>query len=219
MAAGANQRSDMKIAIIGVGNVGGALAAAAQQAGHEVVLAADHPENASKVAQETGARAADSLAGAVGDAEVVVLAVPASAVPNITAELGDALDGKVVVDATNPLNDTYSDLTTTGISAAEELQSALPQAKVVKAFNTIFASRHGNASEDGQPLDAFYAGDDEGAKATVAELLRSLGYRPIDAGGLRMARTLEEMAFLNIALNARNGWAWQSAYRLVGPTG
>jgi hypothetical protein len=81
---------------------------------------------------------------------------------------------------------------------------------VVKAFKTIFASRLGNASEGGQPLDAFYAGDDEQAKATVAQLLTSLGFRPVDAGGLRMARSLEKLAFLNIILNARNGWSWQS---------
>ena len=209
----------MNIAIIGVGNVGSALAGAAQRAGHQVVLAADHPENASKVAGDTGTNAADSPEAAVAQADVVVLAIPAAAVSSLTGQLGGGLDGKIVVDATNPLNDTYSDLTTSGISAAEELQAAVPQAKVVKAFNTIFASRHGSPSEDGQPLDAFLAGDDESAKATVAELLQSLGFRPIDAGGLRMARSLEEMAFLNITLNARNGWAWQSAYRLVGPTG
>jgi predicted dinucleotide-binding enzyme len=209
----------MNIAIIGVGNVGSALAAAAKQAGQDVVLAADHPDNAAKVASDTGTRAAESVEQAVRAADLVVLAVPASAVSGLASQLGDALDGKVVVDVTNPLNETFSDLTTSGISAAEELQAAVPQAKVVKAINTILASRHSNPSEDGQPLDAFYAGDDEAAKQSVAELLASLGYRPIDAGGLRMARSLEEMAFLNIALNARNGWAWQSAYRLVGPTG
>jgi len=69
------------------------------------------------------------------------------------------------------------------------------------------------------PLDAFLAGDDATAKATAAELASSLGYRVIDAGGLRMARALEAMAFLNIALTAANGWPWQSGWKLVGPTG
>ena len=87
----------------------------------------------------------------------------------------------------------------------------MPGASVVKAFNTIFASRHAAPTEDGMPLDAFIAGDDSAAKTTVAELATSLGYRPIDAGGLRMSRSLEEMAFLNITLNAANGWPWQSA--------
>jgi NADPH-dependent F420 reductase len=209
----------MNIAIIGVGNVGGALSAAAIKAGHQVTLASEHTDHAEKVAADTGAQAAGSVAEAARDADVVVLAVPASAAPGIVSEAGDALSGKVVVDATNPLNESYSDLTTSGTSAAEALQTSTPNASVVKAFNTIFAARHSAPSEDGAPLDAFYAGDDESAKKTVAALLESLGYRPIDAGNLRMARALEEMAFLNISLNARNSWAWQSGWRLVGPTG
>ncbi len=207
----------MTIAILGAGNVGGGLAAAAVQAGHVVTLAASSPSSAQDAAAETGATAADSNADAVQAADVVVLAVPHSAVAGIVAELGDALTGKVLVDATNPLNDTYSDLTTSGVSAAEQLQQQVPGARVVKALNTVFASRYAAPTEDGQPLDAFFAGDDAAAKATVASLVESLGFRPVDLGGLRMARALEELAFVNISLNAGNGWAWQSAFRLVGP--
>jgi NADPH-dependent F420 reductase len=206
----------MRIAIIGAGNVGGGLAGAAVAAGHQVTVAAAHQENAAKVAEHIGATAAATAAEAAQGADVVVLAVPAGVA-------GDVLDqvkgnGAVVVDATNPLNDSYSDLTTGGTSQAERLAAAAPGAKLVKAFNTIFASRLGNAQEDGAPLDGYYAGDDEDAKRTVADLLGSLGFRPVDAGSLRMARSLEELAFLNITLNARNGWAWQSGWRLAGPT-
>ena len=207
----------MKIAIIGAGNVGGGLAAAAITAGHDVVVAAADPASAAKTAANTGATAAASNAEAVQDADVVVLAVPHGSVAQVVAELGGALDGKTVVDATNPLNDSYSDLTTSGTSAAEALQQQVPGAKVVKALNTVFASRYAAPTEDGQPLDAFLAGDDDQAKATVTELVTSLGLRPVDLGGLRMARTLEELAFANISLTAGNGWTWQSAFRLVGP--
>jgi NADPH-dependent F420 reductase len=209
----------MRIGIIGVGNVGGALAQAASKAGHQVVVAAEHPDNAAKVAADTGATAVADVADLAQDSDVIVLAVPAAAAPQVVTELGDSVAGKVVVDSTNPMNDTYTDLTTDGTSVAEQIATTAPRAKVVKAFNTIFASRHMDPQQDGAPLDALYAGDDESAKSTVAELASSLGYRPIDAGSLRMARTLEEMALLNITLNARNGWSWQSAYRLVGPTG
>jgi hypothetical protein len=208
----------MKIAIIGAGNVGGSLAAAGTAAGHRVVLSAESADSAQAAADKAGAQAASSNTEAVQDADVVVLAVPGSAVPAVAAELGGALDGKVVVDSTNPLNDTYSDLTTSGVSAAEQLQQLVPGASVVKAFNTIFASRHGDPTEGGQPLDAFVAGDDAAAKGTVTQLAESLGYRAVDAGSLRMARSLEEMAFLNISLNAGNGWSWQSGWKLVGPT-
>ncbi|MCW2714646.1 MAG: oxidoreductase coenzyme F420-dependent [Frankiales bacterium] len=208
----------MKIAIIGVGNVGGGLAAAATKAGHDVVVAASNPASAAKSAADTGAVAAASSADAVQGADAVVLAVPHGAVAQVVADLAGALDGKTVVDATNPLNDSYTDLTTTGVSAAEALQQQIPGAKVVKALNTVFASRYANPSEDGRPLHALIAGDDAAAKATVSRLVESLGFRPVDAGSLRFARSLEEIAFLNISLNAANGWTWQSHFALVGPT-
>jgi 8-hydroxy-5-deazaflavin:NADPH oxidoreductase len=208
----------MRVAIIGAGNVGGGLAAAAVRAEHDVVISASSPDSAGKAASASGATAASSNGEAVRDADIVVLAVPHGAVAGIVAELGDALEGKVVVDSTNPLNATYTDLTTTGTSAAESLQQQLPGSAVVKAFNTVFAARLGSPTEGAEPLDVLIAGDDADAKATVGALAGSLGFKVIDAGGLRMARTLEEMAFLNIGLNAGNGWAWQSAWKLVGPT-
>ncbi|MDC5697588.1 NAD(P)-binding domain-containing protein [Intrasporangium calvum] len=208
----------MHVAIIGSGNVGGALAGAATAAGHSVTLAAADPQHAAEVAGRAGANAASSNADAVRDADVVVLAIPGLAVPAVADELRDALQGKVVIDSTNPLNESFSDTTTTDRSAAEELQERIPGVPVVKAFNTIFASRHGNPTESGQPLDAYIAGDDADAKGKASELAGSLGYRVIDAGSLRMARALEEMAFLNISLNAGNSWTWQSGWKLVGPT-
>jgi 8-hydroxy-5-deazaflavin:NADPH oxidoreductase len=208
----------MRIAILGAGNVGGALAAAAVRAGHSVVVAASKPQSARDAAAGAGAEAAVDNAEAVRGAEIVVLAVPHSAVAGIAKEIADVVGDAVVVDSTNPLDDTYTGLTTQGVSAAEELQRQLPAAQVVKAFNTVFAGRHADPAEDGTPLDAFIAGDQADAKTTVAGFARSLGYRPLDVGGLRMARTLEEMAFLNISLNASNGLPWQSAWKLVGPT-
>jgi NADPH-dependent F420 reductase len=208
----------MRIAVLGAGNVGGALSKALVTAGHEVVISAANAEHAEEAARAAGCRAAASNAVAVEGAEVVVLAVPYAAVADIVAEVSGALSGKVVVDSTNPLNESFSDLVTSGTSGAEEVQRQVTGASVVKAFNTIFASRHGNPTEDGTPLDAFLAGDDVNAKGLAGELAASLGYRVIDAGGLRMARALEEMAFLNISLNAANGWPWQSAWKLMGPT-
>lgn len=208
----------MRIAVLGAGNAGGALSKAGVAAGHQVVVSAAHPEHAQQVASTAGGLAASSNAEAVDRADVVILAVPHTAVAGIADELSAALTGKVVVDSTNPVNDTYSDLVTTGVSAAEELQRRLPGAHVVKAFNSILAGRHGNPVERDLPLDAFIAGDHAAAKDTVGELATSLGYRAIDAGSLRMARALEEMAFLNISLNASHGWAWQTGWKLVGPT-
>lgn len=208
----------MRIAIIGSGNVGRALCDAATKAGHDVVLTASDPDTAAEVAARTDAESAPSNAEAVQDCELVILAVPYAAAGSVVDDISEAAAGKVIIDSTNPLNAAYSDLETVGTSAAEQLQQRAGAASVVKAFNTIFAGWHADPSEDGIPLDAFYAGDDPAAKAKVRTLCSSLGYRPIDAGGLRMARSLEEMAFLNIMLNARNEWPWQTAWKLVGPT-
>jgi predicted dinucleotide-binding enzyme len=208
----------MRIAIIGAGNVGAGLARAAVAAGHDVVLTAAHAEKARAAAEAAGARAAESNTAAVEGAQLVVLAVPGNAAPAVAAELAPGLSGAVVVDATNPLNDTYSDLAIAGTSGAEAVQAAVGDVPVVKALNTVFASRYATPTEDGAPLQVLVAGDDADAKARVAELATSLGFAPVDAGGLRFARSLEEIAFLNITLNASNGWAWQSAFQLVGPT-
>ena len=208
----------MRIAIIGAGNVGTGLAAAAVEAKHDVVLSASTSASAQNAAAGTGAIAAASNTDAVRDADVVVLAVPGSAVADVVTDLGDSLSGKVVVNAANPLTADYSDLFTSGVSLAESVQQQIPGARVVSALGTIFASRYANPVEGGQPLQAFIAGDDADAKATVAQLVESLGFRPVDAGSLRYARSLEELAFLNISLNAGNGWTWQSAFALVGPT-
>jgi len=207
----------MNIAIIGAGNVGGGLAAAATRSGHSVVVSASDPSSAQETAGKTGATAAASNGEAVQAADVVVLAVPGRAVADVVAEVAEALTGKVVINASNPLTADYSDLFTSGTSLAESVQQQAPDARVVSALGTIFAARYTAPTEDGQPLDAFIAGNDADAKATVAQLVESLGFRPVDAGSLRYARSLEEMAFLNISLNAGNGWAWQSAFRLVGP--
>jgi 8-hydroxy-5-deazaflavin:NADPH oxidoreductase len=208
----------MRIAVIGAGNVGGGFSRAAVAAGHDVVITAAHPEKAQAIATEVGAQAAATSADAVRGAQVVVLAVPGTEAPAIVAELASVLDGAVVVDATNPLNPSYSDLAIEGVSGAEAVQKAAAGTPVVKAFNTVFASRYAAPIEAGTPLQVLVAGDDEAAKQTVSELASSLGFAPVNAGGLRQARALEEIAFLNITLNATNGWAWQSAFQLVGPT-
>lgn len=209
----------MRIAIIGVGNVGSALARACVGTGHEVALSARHAEHAAKVAADVGGRAAGSNVDAVEGADMVVLAVPSTAVASILDEITDRIAGKILVDPTNPTSVDYTEVLSASGSLADAIQVLAPEASVVKAFNTIFASRIVDPVIDGVPLDGFYAGDDEAAKSAVAELLAALGFRPIDAGQLPAARALELMAVLHINLNGRGGWPWQSGWKLLGPTG
>jgi NADPH-dependent F420 reductase len=205
----------VKVAIIGAGNVGKALATSITRAGHAVTLSASTPESARSAAEQTGASAAESNVAAVADADIVILAVPyASAGEAVAAEIAHAVAGRAVVDATNPMKPDYSGLATNGISAAEEFQKRMPEAKVVKAFNTLFATHQADPSASGRPIDGYVAGDDEEAKQRVLELVESIGLVPLDVGPLAAARQLEGMAYLNIGLNAANGWSWTSSWRL-----
>ena len=203
----------MDIAIIGAGNVGTALAGALAHAGHHVTISATHPENAARTAQTTGTGSVGSNTEAVDAGDVVILAVPGSAYDAIVDEVGDALAGKVVVEVSNRPTPDPSGVAT---SAAEELQARIPDASVVKAFNTAFASRQSEPVVDGVAADGFVAGDDDAAKETVLGLVGSIGFRPVDAGSLAAARTLEGMGWLNISRNLEGG-TWQDAWVLLGP--
>jgi 8-hydroxy-5-deazaflavin:NADPH oxidoreductase len=207
----------MKIAIIGCGNVGKALAGASVRAGHKVTLSATSVEKAQAAAKETGADAGTSNAEAVAGAELVVLAIPAAAAEAAVASLGTALDGKVIVDATNRVNRQDPGAVLDGTSMAERLQVLAPGAHVVKAFNYAFAVRQANPIVDGAHIDGYAAGDDDESKKKVLELAGSIGFRPIDAGPLVMARALEAMALLIITLQIRHQWPWQNGWKLIGP--
>ena len=208
----------MRVAVIGSGNVGKALATAAVPRGHAVVVAARDPAHAAEAAQATGATAARSSAEAVEGGRRGDRRAWASA-PDVASDLGSQVDGVAVVDATNPLLPDYSAIAVQERSGAEEVQRLLPGASVVKAINTVLASRIVDPVVDGVPLDGYVAGDDAAAKAKVTELLGSIGLRPLDVGPLSAAVTLERMAFMNITLNMVSGWSWQSGWKLLGPTG
>lgn len=208
----------MDIAIIGSGNVGKALATSLVRAGHDITITAADVEHAAGAADEVGARSAKSNREAAEGAEAVILAVPYPAVKEVLGEIGNALVGKILIDVTNRMDPDDPTATLDGTSASEQIQSKVPQALVIKAFNTVFAANQANPTVEGTELDGFVAGDDEKAKRAVLELVKSIGLRPIDAGPLAMARALEAMGLLNISLNARNNWSWQSGWKLVGPS-
>ncbi len=192
----------MNIAIIGAGNIGSGLALTFGKTANEVYLAARNEASARDVAaklaeQQVNVQAA-SIATAVNQADVVLLAVPYDAV----AELVSVADftGKVVVDVTNPVKADFSGISIGfETSAAEEIQKLLPQSQVVKAFNTVFAQIYQEGLQFGeQKVQAFVAADDEAAKQTVLSLANEAGFDGVDAGALSNARYLEPLAYLNI---------------------
>ena len=209
----------MRIAVIGAGAVGSGVAAAAVKAGHEVVMASRHTERAAAVADEVGARAAETSQAAADGADMVVLAVPSVAVADVCDQIRRHVAGRIVVDPTNPLEPDLSGVLEATLSVAEEIAVLLPGASVVKAFNTVLGRRLAEPVVDGVRLDGFYAGDDARAKAAVAELVAAMGFRPLDAGLLRAARSLEHLGFLTVSLNVRNRWSWSSGWKLLGDTG
>ncbi len=203
----------MDIAIIGAGNVGTALAGAFARAGHHVTISAKHAEHAAQAAKSTGTGSVGTNQEAIAAGDIVVLAVPGTAFDAIVGEVGDELAGKVVVDVSNrPTPDPSG----AGTSIAEELQARIPDATVVKAFNTAFATRQADPGLGGVAADGFVAADDDDAKRTVLDLVESIGFRPVDAGSLASARTLEGMAWLNIN-RATQGGTWQDAWVILGP--
>ncbi len=200
----------MNIAILGTGAMGRSLAARLTQSGYTVIVGSREPARANAVASEHGAQCG-SLRGAAEAADVIFLAVPYDAARETLASAG-ALDGKIVVDITNPLNADFSGLTighTT--SAAETIQAAFPKTRVVKALNTVFAPLIANPVINGAPVTAFFAGDDEDANATVRAILERAGFHPEFAGQLKSARYLEPVAGLNIALGYGLGGGTQIA--------
>ncbi len=207
----------MNIAIIGAGKVGLALATAFVRAGHDVVIASRDPEDAGRAAVAAGASVADSNAEAASAADIVVLAVPFSSVPDIAPEIADAVTGKIVVDASNRMSfGAEGPAMDTTTSNAEELAALLPGTSVVKAFNTLFASNQADPVTDGVQLDGYVAGNDVASKRQVLDLVGSIGLDPVDVGPLERARQLEGLAFLNITINMAHGGSWQSGWKLVG---
>jgi len=187
----------MKVTLIGSGNMGSALATQISKAGHTLVITGRNADKAKELARTTGAVFKDKAAA--DDADLVVVA---TAYPDTVAALRSAgdLKGKVIVDITNPLTADYMGLTIGySTSAAEEIQKAFPDAKVVKAFNTVFAQVIAEGPKlAGATVPVYFAGDDAAAKETVKSLIQSMGFAPVDSGGLRNARYLEPLAGLNI---------------------
>jgi NADPH-dependent F420 reductase len=213
----------MNVTIIGPGNMGRAIGTRAAAAGHSVTFVGDNPETAEQASRDVKASAKKGAHVSTADLEnvnpgdIVVLALWYGTNKEVAKQLGKKLDGKVVVDIANPLKPTYDDLATApGSSSAEEVAQAVPNAKVVKAFNTTYAGTLRAGQVEGKPLDVWIAGDDADAKNKVAQLVQDTGMRSIDAGPLSRARQIEAMQFLHIVTQGTLGTNWSSAIKVLG---
>ena len=187
------------VSIIGTGNMGPAIAGIVTKGGNTVEVF----------------NQSDADKPVTGD--IVVLAVPYPAVGEVIAKRADQLAGKIVVDITNPLNfETFDSLTVPADgSAAAEIAAALPQSRVLKAFNTNFAGTLASGVVGPLPTNVLIAGDDAGAKALLAGVVTAGGLHAIDAGSLRRARELEALGFLQITLAAGEKISWTGGFAVV----
>jgi hypothetical protein len=186
-----------------------AIGGRAAKAGYTVEVVSRDPAKARALADKLAAGATTGTYGAAPAGDIVILAVPYTNAAAVVAEYGKALDGKVIIDITNPVTPDMSGLVTPhGSSGAQEIAKGAPAgAHVVKAFNTIF----GHVLAKGGRLDAFIAADDPEAKARVSTFIESLGLRPLDVGGLRMAATLEALGLMMIGLAKNGAGTWDIA--------
>jgi 8-hydroxy-5-deazaflavin:NADPH oxidoreductase len=206
----------MDITIIGTGNMARGIATRALAGGNRVTLLGTSIEKAQALAGELSG---DVRAGQVGDSlsgEMVVLAVWYQAVDDVLRRYEGGLDGKVVVDITNPVDtETYAPLSIDAGSVAQEIAARVPGAKVVKAFNSTFAGPLVAGEVAGQQLDLLIASDDEEAKNLVSRFAADGGMRPIDAGPLALAHHLEALGYLNMAIQPTLGTNYGSAFKVL----
>jgi 8-hydroxy-5-deazaflavin:NADPH oxidoreductase len=192
----------MRVTVIGAGNMGSAFVKQLTHAGHQVSVTARDGGKASQVAAANPGAKAVGVADSAVDADAVVLATGYADAAGALKAVGN-LQGKVVIDITNPLTPDYMGLTLGhSSSAAEEIAKAVPGAEVVKAFNTLFAQVLTDGADfgNGQKATVFVASDSARGKQIASTLAQSMGFAVVDAGGLKNARYLEPLAGLNIYL-------------------
>ncbi len=182
----------MKIGIIGSGHVGSALGGVWARAGNEVMFSSRNLENDRKLAAEVGANArAGTPPEAAAFGQVILLAVPYSAFPDLIKTLGNSLKGKVVINASNPFPQRDGEIATRAREEGAGNFDAhlLPGALVVRAFNAVPAARMASAHEDPGKIGMPIAGDKK-AFEIASRLVREAGFEPVVVGGLDMARYL-----------------------------
>jgi NADPH-dependent F420 reductase len=206
----------MNIGIIGAGNVGAALGRRLSESGHAVRFGVRDPEKIAELVAAIDGASAAAQAEVAAASDAVFLTVPGPVAVDVAAGLGE-LDGVIVVDCANPLrwdNGPVWNPPPEG-SIAAAIAARCPKARVVKAFNTFGAEFHADPKLGEHAADVYMAGDDADAKAAVAEIAESAGFAPVDAGPLRNAAVLENLAMLWIHLALAGGQGRDFAFKML----
>jgi predicted dinucleotide-binding enzyme len=204
--------SPIRIAVLGRGKIGGTLGAKWAAAGHQVVYGVRDPSSSKSrsgsAAAGTGART-DTIANAIRFGHVIVIAVPAGAVEETVAAHGAALDGKIVVDATNRFGAPV-------VNNIAAITAAAPQAVIFRAFNSIGWENFAEPVIDGEQADLFYCGPEGDSRSVVEKLIADVGLRPVRVGGLETAPLVDNVGALWVALVFGQHKRRHMAFRLLG---
>ena len=203
--------------ILGAGSMASAIATVALKGGATVQVLAHDPQNSAAAASALGSGATSARFGDALTGDVDVLALPYGAVADVVGQYATQLAGKVVVDITNPLDfTTFDDLAVAaGTSAAQQIAALVPEAHVLKAFNTNFAATLATGRVGGATTTVLVAGDDAGAKATLIGVVEAAGLGAVDAGSLKRAQQLEALGFLQLTLAVGEKIAWTGGFALA----
>jgi 8-hydroxy-5-deazaflavin:NADPH oxidoreductase len=208
----------MEVTIIGTGNMARGIGSRVLAGGHDLTVVGKDSERAEAVAADIGGAGTvrTAVTGDSIEGEVVVLAVYYPDARVAAEQYADQLAGKVVVDITNPVNESFDELVVPPDgSATAELAALAGGARFVKAFNTTFATPLTSGEVAGHKLDVLIAGDDGDAKRKVAALARDGGLNPIDVGPLKRARELEAVGLLHIGVQNELGTGFASAVNIL----
>lgn len=210
----------MRVGILGSGDVAKALGRGFLKEGHEVMLGSREPAKLDAWVRENGKGAASgTFSETAAFGELVAMAVQGTkSVDAIRAAGVERFKGKIVLDATNPLDMSGGVppklVGSLGTSSGELNQRALPEAFVVKAFNTVGNAQFYKPEFAGGPPDMFLCGDDERAKEQVSRICRGFGWNPVDVGGIGLSHYLEATAMVWI-ITAFAGGHWNQAFKLL----
>ena len=217
-------KTKQTIAVIGAtGSMGSAISKSLSKGNYKLLLFSREMDkvnalvkNIKTVHPEADVEGIECPVNASWEADIIIAAVPYSAQKDVANKIKEVANQKIVISIANPLNESYNGLLTgSDTSAAEELQKLLPGSKVVKAFNTTFASDFSSPVIDGKQVDAFIAGNDEDALEEVSEIVTTAGFNPVIAGDLPMSRTLESMQLLMIRLGIKYNYNWLAGWKIL----
>lgn len=201
----------MKIGVLGSGNIGGTLGKKWVQTGHDVVFGV-RDTNSSKVKAlleaVDGKASADTVANTIAFGDVVLLAIPWSAVEAIVKANAEAIDGKIVIDASNNFGGPV-------VNNVEAVLAEAPAARVFRAFNSLGWENFEDPQFGETQVDLFYCGSNDEARRAVEELIKDVGLRPVWAGDLDQVQLVDNIGSLWVTLAFRQGMGRRLAFKLL----